>query len=134
SVTVCPMSRTTLLRVLVAIATCQTAWVVSSQVPKTPGKLRIEKVKGDLSMIAGEGGNVAVFTTAEGVILVDDMFDRNHADILAQVKTVSDKPLRYVLNTHQHDDHAGGDFKMLQVAEVIAHKNVRANLTNIKQP
>jgi glyoxylase-like metal-dependent hydrolase (beta-lactamase superfamily II) len=39
-----------------------------------------------------------------------------------------------VINTHQHDDHAGGDFKMLRIAEVIAHKNVRSNLENIKQP
>src|SRR5688572_31117369 len=57
--------------------------------------------------------NVALYATAEGVVLVDDMFDRNHADILAQVKSVTDRPLRYVINTHQHDDHAGGAFKML---------------------
>ena len=110
------------------------AWVVSSQSPKPAGPLRIAKVKGDLSMISGEGGNVAVYVTDEGVILVDDMFDRNHADILAQVKSVTDKPLKYVLNTHQHDDHAGGDLKMLPIAEVIAHKNARANLVHIKQP
>ena len=42
--------------------------------------------------------------------------------------------MRYVINTHQHDDHAGGDFKMLPIAEVIAHKNVRANLADIKRP
>ena len=85
-------------------------------------------------MISGEGGNVAVTVTDEGVVLVDDMFDRNHADILAQIRSITDKPIRYVLNTHQHDDHAGGDMKMLPIAEVIAHKNVRANLTHIKQP
>jgi glyoxylase-like metal-dependent hydrolase (beta-lactamase superfamily II) len=85
-------------------------------------------------MISGEGGNVAVALTDEGVVLVDDMFDRNHADILTQVRTLTDKPIRYVLNTHQHDDHAGGDVKMLPIAEVIAHKNVRANLMHIKQP
>ena len=67
-------------------------------------------------------------------MLVDDMFARNHADILAQVKSLTDKPLRYVVNTHQHDDHAGGDMKMLPIAEVIAHKNARANLADIKQP
>jgi glyoxylase-like metal-dependent hydrolase (beta-lactamase superfamily II) len=87
-----------------------------------------------LYMISGEGGNVAVLVTGEGVILVDDMFDRNHADILAQVASVTDEPIAYVLNTHQHDDHAGGDLKMLAIAEVIAHENVRANLTDIKQP
>jgi glyoxylase-like metal-dependent hydrolase (beta-lactamase superfamily II) len=85
-------------------------------------------------MVSGEGGNVAVYTTSEGVILVDNMFDRNHAGILEQIKLLTNQPLRYVLNTHQHDDHAGGDFKMLPIAEVIAHRNVRANLANIKQP
>ena len=128
------MSRTSLLRVFVAIFVLQGAWVAYSQSAKPPGPLRIEKVKGDLYMISGEGGNVAVYVTSEGVVLVDDMFDRNHADILAQVKSVTDKPLKYVLNTHQHDDHAGGDFKMLPIAEVIAHKNARANLAHIKQP
>ena len=102
--------------------------------PKPPGPLRIERVRGDLHMISGEGGNVAVAVTSEGVVLVDDMFDRNHADILAQVKSITDRPLRYVLNTHQHDDHAGGDLKMLPIAEVIAHRNARANLVDIKQP
>jgi cyclase len=126
--------RTSLIRVFVAIVALQGAWVVYTQNAKPPGPLRIEKVKGDLYMISGEGGNVAVYVTSEGVVLVDDMFDRNHGDILAQVKSVTDKPIRYVVNTHQHDDHAGGDFKMLPIAEVIAHRNARANLVHIKQP
>ena len=53
----------------------------------------VEKVKTDLYMIAGEGGNVAVYVTSEGVVLVDDMFDRNHADILAQVKAITPAPI-----------------------------------------
>ena len=107
-----------------------------SQTPpaKRPGPLRTEHVRGTLQMISGEGGNVAVDVTSEGVVLVDDMFDRNHDDILAQVRAISDQPIRYVLNTHQHDDHAGGDLKMLPIAEVIAHDNVRANLLHIRQP
>jgi cyclase len=128
------MKRIALLGALAGILLVQTAWVAFTQNAKTPGALRITKVKGDLYLISGEGGNVAVYVTSEGVVLVDDMFDRNHADILAQVKSVTDKPLRYVLNTHQHDDHAGGDMKMLPIAEVIAHRNARANLVDIKQP
>jgi glyoxylase-like metal-dependent hydrolase (beta-lactamase superfamily II) len=128
------MKRTILFGVFLTLLLCQTAWVVYTQTAKAPAPLRIEKVKGDLYMISGEGGNVAVDVTADGVLLVDDMFDRNHADILAQVKAVTDKPLKYVINTHQHDDHAGGDFKMLPIVEVIAHKNARANLVTIKQP
>jgi cyclase len=123
-------------RILVAVLLLQGAWLAYTQTPnaKPPSVLRTEKVKGDLYMISGEGGNVALYATGEGVVLVDDMFDRNHADILAQVKTITDQPLRYVINTHQHDDHAGGDFKMLPIAEVIAHRNVRANLKDLKQP
>src|SRR5881409_390503 len=86
---------------------------VYAQNAKPPGPLRIAQVKPGLHMISGEGGNVAVLATDEGVVLVDDMFDRNHADILAQVKSVTDQPIKYIINTHQHDDHAGGDFKML---------------------
>jgi cyclase len=128
------MKRATLLGVLVFVFVLQSAWIVYTQTQKPPGPLRTERVKGDLHMISGEGGNVALYATTDGVILVDDMFDRNHADILAQVKTVTDKPLKYVINTHQHDDHAGGDLKMLPIAEVIAHRNVHANLKDLKRP
>jgi glyoxylase-like metal-dependent hydrolase (beta-lactamase superfamily II) len=128
------MRRTTLLQLFVAVFVLQGAWAVYTQTQKPPGPLRTEKVRGDLYMISGEGGNVALYATSEGVVLVDDMFDRNHADILAQVKTVTDRPLKYVINTHQHDDHAGGDLKMLPIAEVIAHKNVYGNLKNLKRP
>src|SRR5215813_7802806 len=128
------MKRITLVSIFSVLLVLQTGWVVYTQTQKKPGPLRIEKVKDDLYMISGEGGNVAVYVTNDGVLLVDDMFDRNHADILAQVETVTDKPIRYVVNTHQHDDHAGGDLKMLPIAEVIAHDNVRSNLSDIKQP
>jgi glyoxylase-like metal-dependent hydrolase (beta-lactamase superfamily II) len=128
------MMRVKLLGLLVAVFVLQSAWAVYTQTAKPPGPLRTERVKSDLHMISGEGGNVALYATNDGVVLVDDMFDRNHADILTQVKTVTDKPLKYVINTHQHDDHAGGDLKMLPIAEVIAHRNVYANLKDLKRP
>lgn len=101
---------------------------------KPPRPLEIQRVKGSLYMISGEGGNVAVYVTGKGVILVDDMFYRNYDDILAKVRSVTDQPIVYVLNTHQHDDHAGGNARMLAIADVIAQDNVRANLMDIKQP
>jgi glyoxylase-like metal-dependent hydrolase (beta-lactamase superfamily II) len=128
------VSRPALLAILMAAFVLQFAWTVATQTAKPPGPLRTEKVKGDLYMISGEGGNVALYATSEGAILVDNMFDRNHDGILAQIKSVTDQPLRYVINTHQHDDHAGGDFRMLPIAEVIAHRNVRANLKDLKRP
>ena len=128
------MKRLALLTALLGVFAVHGTWVLYSQTAKPPGPLKTAPVTGNLHMITGEGGNVALYVTDEGVVLVDDMFDRNHDDILKQVKAVTDRPLRYVFNTHQHDDHAGGDAKMLPIAEVIAHKNVRANLTDIKQP
>ena len=128
------MRRSTLVYIFAAIFFLQAGWTVYTQNAKRPAPLRIQRVKTDLYMISGEGGNVAVYVTGAGVILIDDMFDRNHADILAQVKSVTNEPIRYVINTHQHDDHAGGDLKMLPIAEVVAHENVRANLEHIKQP
>ncbi|MBN1236910.1 MAG: MBL fold metallo-hydrolase [Gammaproteobacteria bacterium] len=96
--------------------------------------LDVERVKDDLHVISGEGGNVAVYVTDEGVILVDDMFYRNFDEILAAVASVTDLPVAYVVNTHQHDDHAGGNAKMHAIADVIAHREVRANLSDIRQP
>jgi cyclase len=127
-------SRRLTVHSLLAIAVLLCGWAAASQTPKRPGPLRLQPVRGSLHMIGGEGGNIAVDVTGAGVLLVDDMFDRNHDDILTQLRTLTDQPLRYVLNTHQHDDHAGGDLKMLPLAEVIAHKNVRANLSHIRQP
>lgn len=99
-----------------------------------PRPFEIQRVHDDLYMISGEGGNVAVYVTGDGVILVDDMFYRNYEAILDAVASITDQPVVYVLNTHQHDDHAGGNARMLEIADVIAHREVRANLSDIKQP
>jgi cyclase len=128
------MQRLVLTAAVAALFLANSAWVVYSQTARPPGALKTDRVKGDLHMISGEGGNVALLATEQGVVLVDNMFDRNHAGILEQIKVTTPRPLRYVINTHQHDDHAGGDFKMLPLAEVIAHRNVYSNLKDLKRP
>ena len=120
--------------VIGALAAAGLVPALHAQTLKPARPVDIQRVKGDLYMISGEGGNVAVYVTPAGVILVDDMFFRNAEDIVAKVATVTDQPIVYVLNTHQHDDHAGGNAKMLAFANVIAQENVRANLSHIKQP
>ena len=101
----------------------------ASRSPEDQGRLYVIAISKGVG-----GGNVAVYLTDEGVILVDDMFDRNYDEIMAKVKSLTDKPVRYVLNTHQHDDHAGGNARMMMTAEVIAHRNARANMVALKQP
>jgi cyclase len=123
--------------ILISLAFASTVPIASNVHPqsmKPAQPVNIERVTGDLYVISGEGGNVGVYVTPEGVILVDDMFYRNADDIVAKVATVTDQPIVYVLNTHQHDDHAGGNAKLLEIANVIAQENVHINLSDIKQP
>ena len=95
--------------------------------------LSIEEVKDGLYVIMGSGGNVGVRVTSEGVILIDDKFPRNFDDIQALIATVSDQPVRYVLNTHHHGDHAGGNVEYINIAEIIAHQNARDNMVRGNQ-
>lgn len=95
--------------------------------------LTIERVKDGLYVIFGSGGNVGVRLTDEGVILVDDKFPQNFEEIQRLVRTVSDLPVRYVLNTHHHGDHSGGNIEYLSIAEVIAHQNARDNMVRANQ-
>lgn len=122
------------LKLTILLLAPAAAGFVQAQGLKPAAPVAIEPVKEGLYLLTGEGGNVAAYVTGDGVILVDNMFDRNHEGIVGAVASVTDEPIVYVLNTHQHDDHAGGDLKMLPFADVIAHRNVRANLSDIQEP
>ena len=91
-------------------------------------RLSIGEVKDGLHVITGPGGNIGVRVTAEGVILIDDKYPQDFDEIQSLVATVSDLPVKYVINTHHHGDHSGSNASFLQVADVIAHKNARDNM------
>ena len=129
------MSRTLLVRLSFGILALAGAWIAYTQNPQTPPQLSMEKLKDDLYVIIGDGGNVAVYISTEGVILIDDKFERDYNDIMAKVKSVTSQPVKYVLNTHQHGDHTGGNEKMFGAsAEIISHSNARANMVEQKMP
>ena len=90
--------------------------------------LTIEEVTDNLYNIVGSGGNVAALVTTEGVILIDDKFEENYDAIMENVRSVTDQPVRYVINTHYHADHSGGNSRFLSVAEVISTRNARTNI------
>jgi cyclase len=127
------MKKAFLVRAFAVAVSAGGLWVGLTQPPAPP--LTVEKIADDLHVIVGSGGNVAVLTTAEGMILVDDKFERNVPEILAKVKAISDKPIRYVLNTHHHGDHTGGNRKLMEMPiEFIIQKNARANMMKASQP
>jgi len=136
------MTRTILVRLSALLLTLGAAWTAytfqgkqaAPAAKEPPPPLNLIKVADDLYMIEGSGGNSVVYVTDEGVILVDDKFDQNFDEIMANIKKVTTQPLKYVINTHSHGDHTGSNAKMLPIAEVIAHKNTRANMVKGKQP
>src|SRR5229473_5390746 len=114
---------------LISISTAQ------AQAPAPPWPAwKTEKITDDIYVIFGEGGNTTVFLTDEGVILVDVKFDRNYDEIQNRVRALTDKPIKYVFNTHAHGDHTGGNIKFLPSATIIAHRNARAAMIQGKQP
>jgi cyclase len=126
------MSRTLLTRISASVLFLALAWIAYTQAPQ-PQKLTLNKVKDDLYEIEGDGGNVAVYITDEGVILIDDKFDQDHQSIVDQVKSVTNQPIKYIINTHYHSDHSGGNTKFLPTAEIISTANARTNIVEHKQ-
>lgn len=90
--------------------------------------LTIQPVKDGLYAIFGSGGNVGVRVTPAGVILIDDKFPQNFDEIQRLVGTVSRLPVKYVINSHHHGDHSGSNPSFIDSAEIIAHRNARANM------
>ncbi len=129
-----PMSRTVLIRLSALSLALAGAWIAYTQQPAA-APLALHKVKDDLYVIQDIGsGNVAVYVTNEGTVLVDDKFERNYDGIMEKVKSVTDKPVKYVMSTHHHGDHTGSSAKFLAFAEIVAHKNNRANMVRANQP
>lgn len=87
--------------------------------------LKIEKVGGTVYMLTGSGGNIAFSIGEDGVLMVDDQFLPLAQRIRDTLKSVTDKPIRFVLNTHYHGDHASGNEDFGKDATIIGHDNVR---------
>lgn len=79
----------------------------------------IQNSEHTLSQIMQYGGNATIYLTDEGVILIDSKVEQMHDDIIAKVKTLTDKPIKYVVLTHNHPDHGGGAARMQQAGATV---------------
>jgi len=110
---------------------------VRAQFGDKPAKLDVVKLKDDLFVIHNDyvPGNTTVMVTNEGLVLVDDKFEIDHATILAELKKISSQPVKYVINTHHHGDHSGGNAKLQALgAQVVTSWQARQNMVDGKQP
>jgi len=133
------MSRTLIVRLSATFLALGCAWVAYTQAPQGKQQAKqasnkLNKITDDLYEIEGDGGNVAVYITNEGVIVVDDKFEYDFNDIMAKIKSVTAQPVKYVLNTHHHGDHTGSNEHFLPTAEIISTANARKNMIDGKQP
>jgi len=131
-------SRALVLGAIISAGTL--AMTVSAAQQLSPAALaatKIEKVKDNLYMITGSdpsdrnafaGGNTGVFVTATGVVVVDTKLAGWGQVLLDRIKTVTDKPVTTIINTHTHGDHTGSNNMFPATVEIIAHENTKANM------
>ncbi len=91
-------------------------------------EVKATKVAGSVYMLTGAGGNIGVSVGEDGIVIVDDQYAPLAPKIEAALKAISDKPLRFILNTHYHPDHTGGNEQLGKSAPIVAQENVRKRL------
>src|SRR6266436_8894740 len=136
------MIRGFVLGLLVAVGAVSMA-VAAAQAPQAGlsaaavAATKIEKVKDNLFIITGSGvanrdafsgGNTAVFITDAGVVIVDTKLAGWGQVILDKIKTVTDKPVTTIINTHTHGDHTGSNEAFGATVDIVAHENTKANM------
>lgn len=91
-------------------------------------EMKVSKVVGDVYMLQGAGGNIGASVGEDGIVIVDDQYAPLADKIQAALKGITDKPVRFIINTHYHGDHTGGNAYFQKQAPIIAHDNVRKRL------
>ncbi len=104
------------------------AGLVRAQQDFSKVEVKVSKVAGNVYMLEGSGGNIGVSVGDDGILIVDSEFAPLAPKIKAALHTLSAKPIRFVLNTHFHGDHTGGNSEFGREAVIVAHDNVHQRL------
>jgi cyclase len=133
-----PMRRQFVLGILIAVGAL-TMSVNALQQPAAgaagqpaPRVVEVEKLKDNLYLMRGGGGNSAVFITASGVVVVDTKNPGWGQPLLEKIKSVTDKPVTMIINTHTHGDHVSGNVEFPATVDVVTHANTAKNMEEMR--
>lgn len=101
--------------------------VAAGQQP-APKVIQVDKVKDNLYVLRGGGGNSAVFVTANGVVVVDTKLAGWGQPLLDKIKELTPKPVTTIINTHSHGDHVSGNVEFPASVDIVAHENTKKNV------
>jgi glyoxylase-like metal-dependent hydrolase (beta-lactamase superfamily II) len=102
--------------------------IIIGEARKSP--VTVHRLRNNISMLQGSGGNIGVFTGSDGKLMIDAGIDVSRMKIKDALKTISPAPVKYLVNTHWHFDHASGNQWLHQEgATIVAHRNTRKNLS-----
>jgi glyoxylase-like metal-dependent hydrolase (beta-lactamase superfamily II) len=91
--------------------------------------LEIEKVSGDVYCLSGAGGNIGILKTEAGLLVIDSGYEKTAEDVSKKITAFSPTPIKYLINTHYHGDHTGGNKVVGKDAVIIMHPNCKDSLT-----
>jgi cyclase len=122
------MKRLAVLLVLLAAGAVSIIFAQQQPQQRPPAALEIQKVKDNLYVITGGGGNTAAFITEKGVVIVDTKNPGMGPGILEKVKSVTPNPVTMIINTHTHGDHVGSNSAFTGTVEFVAQENCKTSM------
>ncbi|MFK5983003.1 MAG: MBL fold metallo-hydrolase [Flavobacteriaceae bacterium] len=96
--------------------------------------IKLNKVSRNVYMLQGKGGNMGLSLGHDGIFMIDDQFEEGIPDILKKIRKLNKKPIKYLVNTHHHPDHIGGNILMAnEGVTIFSHENARKRIDDFRK-
>src|SRR5437660_6539120 len=129
-----PMKRAIVLGLLIGVGALSLAVGAYQAQPQGPKVVEVEKLKDNLFMLKGGGGNTAVFVGTNGVVVVDTKNPGWGQPILDKIKELTPKPVTTIINTHTHGDHVSGNVEFPATVDIVVQENTKTNMEKMMSP